>query len=91
MSEVTRQYVIRRLESDARVLTQRLVNVRLLLGDRCCGCGKRFTNPDVRQAAYTADGFSVVVGPECYKRAIKAGAAGYQPPNGPRLFFPSRK
>ena len=37
--------------------------------------------------AYTADGQSVYVGPECCRKIKRAGAEGWQPPlGGPRMY-----
>lgn len=39
------------------------------------------------EMADTEDGFAVHVGSECYRKIIKAGREGYQPPKGgPRLY-----
>lgn len=36
----------------------------------------------------TKDAQLVFIGPECYKKVVKAGDKGYQPPlGGPRLFL----
>jgi hypothetical protein len=53
---------------------------------KCFACDRPFRSPR-RPLAITSDGQRVFVGPECHRRIVQAGAAGYQPPlSGPRLF-----
>lgn len=59
----------------------------------CYACGQRFRNPDNWHDVFLQDDGhrSVMVGPECFTRVLKAGPAGYAPPRGgPRLFIEKR-
>lgn len=63
------------------------------MNDRCYACGKRFRDPNNRQAAFLPDDghASVLVGPECFRKIVKAAHQGYQPQSGgPRLFVEKR-
>jgi hypothetical protein len=61
-----------------------------LHGEKCYACGRKFRDPNNRQDAFLIDDghATVLVGPECFRRIVKGGDTGYQPPNGsPRLFI----
>ena len=56
---------------------------------RCFACGKALTA--TKHAVWTCDGQVPWVGPECHRKVVKAGDAGWQPTaphgkGGPRLF-----
>lgn len=52
--------------------------------EKCFSCNKPLHR--ARIIAVTTDGQTVYVGPDCYRKIIEAGTAGYQPPlGGPKL------
>jgi hypothetical protein len=53
--------------------------------ERCFACGRNLGSSPFR--VDTRDAQTVFVGRECYKLVVRAGEAGYQPPQGgPRLY-----
>lgn len=53
---------------------------------KCFACDKRL-NIKTQTLAWTLDGQSVSVGPDCYQHVKNGHTAGYQPPlGGPRLY-----
>lgn len=53
--------------------------------DRCFACSRKLA---VGYIADTRDGQLVTVGPECLRKVLKAGNAGFQPLlGGPRLWL----
>jgi len=56
------------------------------MDEKCFACDRSL--PKHRKLVDTRDAQTVYVGPECYKKIVQAGAAGYQPPlGGPRLYL----
>lgn len=52
----------------------------------CFACGKPFVSENPHEVD-TRDDQKVYVGPDCYRRVMKCGEDGYQPPRGgPRLY-----
>jgi len=61
--------------------------------EKCFACGKAL--PKSKKMADTRDDQIVWVGPDCYRKIVAAGEAGWQPTNkigsrGPRL-YPTRQ
>lgn len=64
--------------------------LRATPSEACFVCGKALPAGG-RHLADTRDGQTVFVGPECFRKIVKAGDGGYQPEKGgPRLWTVSQ-
>lgn len=54
----------------------------------CFSCGRKFKPGSVVYVVDTRDGQTVDVGPECFRRVMKAGERGYRHPNSHLALYP---